>query len=288
MPPTAAYHGLYRNIEISAPPSPAGILGSPAFSRSITVRGPEKRPAETLETEMFEFQYSGDELALFSLAANWKAYWSSQIASFVGDCILDVGAGIGTTARALNFKRYKKWVGIEPDKSLCEIASREKANGTIPSHVEIRHGTTADIPPDEQFDTALYIDVLEHIEDHKEELIRVGRNISAGGNVLIVVPAHNFLYTDFDRKIGHFRRYDKKTMLAAIPENFRVRQMRYLDSVGMAASLANKLLLKSDTPTVGQIRFWDNVMVRASRMADPLFGYTVGKSMICVLNKISG
>ncbi|MHC8604044.1 GtrA family protein [Arenicellales bacterium IMCC58067] len=49
--------------------------------------------------------------------------------------------------------------------------------------------------------------------------------------------------------------------------------------------LANKLILTSDTPTVGQIKFWDRVMVRVSRLADPLLGYSFGKSILIVLRK---
>lgn len=234
---------------------------------------------------MSKFEYSGDELTLFSLATNWKAYWSSEIIPFVGDSVLDVGAGIGTTAKTLNSKKYKKWVGLEPDKKLCEIIDNNRARGLIPTHVEPRHGTLADLSPDEKFDTVLYIDVLEHIKDDKEELVRAERHLVMGGHIIIVVPAHNFLYTDFDKRIGHFRRYDKKLLYSVVPDTVEVKSIRYLDSIGMIASLANKLVLKSDTPTAQQIRFWDSVLVRGSCLVDSLLWYKVGKSMICVLQK---
>lgn len=234
---------------------------------------------------MSEFEYSGTELALFSQAKNWKTYWSEEIAPFVGDCVLDVGAGIGTTARTLGFKAYKKWVGIEPDRNLCEIIRKKRDEGLVPPHVEIRCGTTFDLSRDEVFDTVLYIDVLEHIEDHQGELEQVSKNVSTGGSIIIVVPAHNFLYTDFDKKIGHFRRYDKKIMRSAIPGNLKIQRMRYLDSVGVLASLANKMLLKSDSPSAAQIQFWDGVMVPVSRLLDRLLGYRIGKSLVCILEK---
>jgi hypothetical protein len=55
-----------------------------------------------------------------------------------------------------------------------------------------------------------------------------------------------------------------------------------LDGVGLLASLANRIVLKSGAPTKSQIRFWDTCMVPLSRVVDPLLGYRVGKSIIGV------
>jgi hypothetical protein len=56
----------------------------------------------------------------------------------------------------------------------------------------------------------------------------------------------------------------------------------YLDSVGMMASLANRVLLKSADPTQHQIALWDRYLVRLSRVVDPLSGYRCGKSVLAI------
>jgi hypothetical protein len=56
----------------------------------------------------------------------------------------------------------------------------------------------------------------------------------------------------------------------------------YLDAVGMAASMANRLLLRASMPTQGQILFWDRVLVPASRVIDPLLARSVGKSVVAI------
>jgi hypothetical protein len=61
---------------------------------------------------------------------------------------------------------------------------------------------------------------------------------------------------------------------------------RYLDSVGLLASLANRLLLRSAMPTVGQIRIWDNFMVPWSRFLDPIFLYGIGKTIVVVWRRL--
>ena len=232
------------------------------------------------------FSYSGNELENFSAAVHWKAYWGSEIAPFLGDEVLELGAGLGATARALNHRPYRKWVGLEPDLGMCQQVERMLGQGELPAGYAIRNGTSRDLGADEVFDTILYIDVLEHIEHDREELQRVARHLVDGGHIVIVAPAHNFLYTEFDRKIGHHRRYNKELLRAAVPAPLRIRKMHYLDSVGMLASLANRLVLKSDSPSAGQIRLWDSVMVRASRwVVDALTLHRLGKSIVCILEK---
>lgn len=234
---------------------------------------------------MDDFEYSGSELSLFEYANNWKAYWSKQILPFVGDSVLEVGAGIGATAKTLGAHQYKSWVCLEPDLKLCDEIRKKINTGTLPGFIDIRAITTEKLDPDEKFDTILYIDVLEHIKDDRGELERVSNNLVDGGTVIIVSPAHNFLYSEFDSKIGHYRRYNSKMLRSIIPNGMRVIKMRYLDSVGLFASLANKLILKSANPTRKQILLWDRAMVTASRLIDPLLAYRAGKSIICVLEK---
>jgi 2-polyprenyl-3-methyl-5-hydroxy-6-metoxy-1,4-benzoquinol methylase len=230
------------------------------------------------------FTYSGDELTVFAAAIHWKAYWSAEIAPWLGARILELGAGIGATAKALIRHPHERWLGLEPDAAMCRQVEEEIRRGAMPAPYEIRCGTSQDLPPGELFDTALYIDVLEHIEDDRGELERAARHLTPGGHIVIVAPAHNFLYTEFDRKIGHFRRYDQSMLRACIPPSLKLCKLRYLDSVGTLASLANKLLLKSDTPQLKQIRLWDTLMVPLSRrVLDPLLFYRLGKSLVCVL-----
>ena len=96
--------------------------------------------------------------------------------------------------------------------------SKEVRDGRLPPACEIRCGTTGDLAPDEMFDTALYIDVLEHIEDDTAEVARVCRHLAPGGHLIVLVPAHQALYTPFDAAIGHFRRYTMRQLLAVAAE----------------------------------------------------------------------
>ena len=65
-----------------------------------------------------------------------------------------------------------------------------------------------------------------------------------------------------------------------------VRQV-YLDAAGIAASLANRVLLRRSLPTDQQIRTWDRFLVPVSRWVDPLLGHLVGKSVLTVWRRES-
>jgi len=230
-------------------------------------------------------EYLGSELALFAEATHWRAYWQRQVSGFLGRQVLEVGAGIGSVTRSLCGPDIGRWVALEPDREMAAQLSKEVRDGRLPPACEIRCGTTGDLAPDEMFDTALYIDVLEHIEDDTAEIARVCRHLAPGGHLIVLVPAHQALYTPFDAAIGHFRRYTMRQLLAVAAEGTTSRRARYLDSVGLLASLANRMLLHSATPTRAQILLWDRWMVPLSRVFDPLFGYRCGKTALAVWQK---
>ncbi len=233
---------------------------------------------------MDDFRYQGSELGLFANAVNWKRYWANKIQGHLGVNILEVGAGIGSTLNYIE-KDFNRWVALEPDPDLCKVLTEKKKTGEISGGVEIVQGYSDTFPGNGLFDTLIYIDVLEHIENDRRELETASRLLANGGKVIILSPAHQFLFSPFDKALGHYRRYNRAGMLAAIPDSLECQEMFYLDSVGFFASLANKLFLRSNQPTIGQIAFWDKFLVPISRPVDKILGYHFGKTIICVLIK---
>ena len=62
----------------------------------------------------------------------------------------------------------------------------------------------------------------------------------------------------------------------------------YLDSIGLLASLANRLLLNQSMPTAAQIKTWDSVLVPCSRVLDPFLFGAVGKSVLGIWRNVYG
>jgi SAM-dependent methyltransferase len=226
--------------------------------------------------------YIGEELELFAAAKNWKAYLAAQMSPFFGPRVLEVGAGMGTTAAALCRGAQREWVCLEPDLRLLAEVEKRLAAGELPACCRPRAGTLADFAESELFDTILYVDVLEHIEKDREEAALAYRHLAPGGHLIVLSPAHPFLYTPFDKAIGHYRRYTRKSLAAISPAGSRRVRWRYLDAVGFFASLANRLMLSQSMPTARQLWVWDRLMVPFSRCFDPLFFFSFGKSVLGV------
>jgi hypothetical protein len=234
---------------------------------------------------MSEQAYAGQELELFKSAVNWKAYFHARLAKYVSGDVLEVGAGIGGTTRVLCDGNQSSWVCLEPDPQLAAQIVEASASAPYPVEPEIVVGTLDALKDERLFDTILYIDVLEHIEQDQAELELARERLREGGAIIVLSPAFNFLYSEFDKSVGHFRRYDKPSLKAVIPEGLRAERIFYLDSLGMLASLANRCLLRQGNPGEGQILFWDRYIVRVSRWTDRLVNFMFGRSIVAILRK---
>ena len=230
-------------------------------------------------------RYSGDDLEIFQHAKNWKRYLQRQIAPYLGSRVLEVGAGIGGTTTEFFTNETYLWVCLEPNATLAKRLEDRISDGSLPAACEVRHGSLGELEPDMEFDTVLYIDVLEHIEDDRGEVYLAATKLSADGHLIVLSPAHQWVYSALDTEVGHFRRYSRSTLTALLPEETKPVRVRYLDSVGLLASLANRLVFKAALPTLRQILFWDRFMVPFSRVIDPLLTYRVGKSILAVWKK---
>lgn len=229
--------------------------------------------------------YEGAELPLFIDAINWKHYLFSFISPMTaGRDVLEVGAGIGGTTAIFATGKEKSWLCLEPDRTLSNILY-QKINTFHSDKIQIFNGTLESLGDKNKFDTIIYIDVLEHIANDAEELTKATQLLRKGGNIIIVSPAHQWLYSEFDKSVGHFRRYNKHSLRSLTPDFLKLDKIIYLDSVGLLASLSNLLILKQEIPTAKQIRLWDSVFVRLSRILDPLLGHSIGKSIYCVWHK---
>jgi SAM-dependent methyltransferase len=229
---------------------------------------------------MDEFKYVGSELDLFSAVHNWKSYWSSRIKSFIVGDVLEVGAGIGSNTSYLDQKLSGRWVCLEPDSNLISLIHENLARVRHRKY-EVVCGTLKKVDA-ERFDTIIYIDVLEHIENDVVELETASKLLRAGGRLIVLSPAHKFLFTPFDAAIGHYRRYNTSTLRSLTPLGLDLERIFYLDSVGMALSFANRLILKQSMPTKEQLRFWDQCVIPISRVTDRFLFGSLGKTIVAI------
>lgn len=226
-----------------------------------------------------DFVYQGKELELFSRAVNWKRRVSKKILPFIKGEVAEIGPGPGNFTPYLFNADVRSWTYVEPD------ATYASSLNNLPVTTEIIAGTISDLPDYPRFDTIIYLDVLEHIEDDRREIRLIMNRLKPGGIAIVLCPAFNFLYSPFDKEIGHHRRYTRRMLSHLFGPPWQILDSRYLDSAGFLASLGNRLLLKQKNPGIGQILFWDRVLVRISGVLDLFFSGIFGRSVLVIAKK---
>jgi SAM-dependent methyltransferase len=233
-------------------------------------------------------RYPGDELELFARAANWKAYLASQLSPHLKGDVLEVGAGIGASTAAFCDGSASRWVCLEPDPEFAKQIEARVAAGELPRCCSVVCGSVHDLAEGARFDAVTYIDVLEHILEDADELTRVADLLRPGGVLIVLSPAHPWLFSPFDAAIGHHRRYTKQSLSAVVPRGLECVKLCYLDSAGLLASAGNRALLRRSLPSAGNIAFWDGVLVPLSRWIDPVLGYRAGRSVLGIWRAARG
>jgi hypothetical protein len=233
------------------------------------------------------YTYPGLELDMFAEASNWRRYWASQIIPYISGRVLEVGAGLGINTPVLSCEKVEQWLMLEPDGNMAAQLEAAVDEGALDKRCKVINGTLQSLASGLQFDTIIYIDVLEHIEDDRSEFNLASEFLVDGGHIIVLAPAHEWLFSEFDQAVGHYRRYNAKTLVNAAPETLVPLVSKYLDCIGIFCSIGNRMLLRSSIPQLSQIRFWDHILVRISRVLDPIFFYKLGKTLIVVFRKTS-
>lgn len=253
---------------------------------SITLASLYKQVRKISLEKMGTYKYLGQELALFGKAVHWKSYLYDCIKPYLFGIVLEVGAGIGETTKALTRDVHERWVCLEPDMNYIALLEDKIERGYLPTYCEPLLGKMSDLPQKKHYSTILYLDVMEHIKDDKLEFAEALSRTKRGGYLVILSPAHQNLFSDFDRAVGHYRRYNRRMMKEFRCASAELVRLRYLDSVGLGASLANSMLLRRAMPSENQIFVWDKCMIPLSRVLDPILCHSVGRSILGIWNVV--
>lgn len=148
---------------------------------------------------------------------------ASKIKEHKLDLIWEIGAGNGNVAIPLRTQLINS-ICVEPLENGAQSLAKE---GFIVFADLIENLKL----PAKSIGAFGLFDVLEHIEKPEEMLNHLHGKLQINGKLFITVPAHSWLFSDFDINLGHFRRYSKKSLIKLLNENnYRVESCRYFFS----------------------------------------------------------
>ncbi len=222
--------------------------------------------------------YTGWELHNFDEASLYRKYQFKLIEDKIRGRILEVGPG-----NCIYLKNYLK---VSKDITLVEPTNKY-FNQLKKKSRDINLKKNILGLKKNSFDTILYLDVLEHIQNDEIELKRAYKLLSKGGTLIICVPAFQFLFSLYDKKIGHYRRYSKgdfKTLLKKCKiYNY---EMRYFDFIGSCLIFFSKLISKNNLSNFSlKIKLW-NFLIPLSFLCDLIImRFFFGKSLLVKITK---
>jgi len=124
--------------------------------------------------------------------------------------ILEVGAGVGQNIAVLN--QFGQVDALELDQ--LGLASLRQLK-------QVRHVFEAAIPSNlgRVWDVICACDVIEHIEDDRLAVQWIFDHLKPGGIFFATVPAFQWLFSEHDRALGHFRRYQSESFDKLLPDD---------------------------------------------------------------------
>jgi SAM-dependent methyltransferase len=223
--------------------------------------------------------YNGvDNLEVMQEAVNYNRYLLDTVRRYapVAGKVLDFGAGSGQFAAPLA-ELGMDITALEPDEALQRRLRGQGLRAV---------GSTQELP-DGAFDYIYTLNVLEHIEDDSAALRALHAKLNSRGRLLIYVPAFPVLYTSMDAKVGHVRRYTRRTLTRRVAAaGFRIERVAYADSVGFFATLLFKTLgNKEGSVSVGALKAYDRLIFPISRALDRVTQRWFGKNLLLACTK---
>ena len=225
-------------------------------------------------------QYPEIALERFDKSNLFIKYIIFKIRRFLKDDVLEVGAGCGSFTKAY-MKHFQSITLTDMDNNSFNLLKKNFINE---KKINVINSPTKDI--DKKFNTILYFNVLEHVEEDKLEIKTALEKLNNGGYLIILVPAHQKIYSKLDKAVGHYKRYDIDFFKKNRFENSKIIKLHFLDFLGYLLYYLNKIFFKEETyPSSIKIFIWDKIFTPFTIAVDFLTGYKFVKNILCIYKK---
>lgn len=234
-------------------------------------------------------QVGQETLDVISAADKFNKWMYETIAPSCSGKILEIGSGIG------NISKYFIEAGDEIlltdlrttycDQLKEKYGDKENVIGIeevdlVAEDFENRYAELI-----ATFDTVFALNVVEHIKDDTLALTNAAKLLTPNGKIVILVPAYQALFNQFDVELEHYRRYTKKTIARAFDNAaLDIDRQQYFNAVGILGWFVTGNILRKKQIPGGQMNLY-NTFVPIIKLIDKLILETVGLSVITVGHK---
>ncbi len=130
---------------------------------------------------------------------------------------------------------------------------------------------------EESFDFVSALDVLEHIKNDKLAVSEISRILKKNGIAMITVPHRMKYYTNQDRIIGHYRRYEIEQIIALF-NKFNLRNLKIFGVYG-------RLMVISDIQSMNPKKLEQNLISLRNKYESNIMFRTFWNIIVKILSK---
>ena len=226
--------------------------------------------------------YPGKELEAMGAAANYRRWIVDTFAPYLGKDVAEVGAGIGSVSRLLLEQPIERLAAFEPSANMFPLlAEAVRAD----ARAQAVNGAFDASQAGRNYDSVLYVNVLEHVEHEREQLAAAHAALRPGGHLLVFVPALAWLYSDFDREVGHYRRYSRDALeRVVVHAGFEVVDSHWFDVAGIVPWYVHFTVLGRRMGR-GTVSLYDRLVVPVMRTVERLAPPGIGKNIVLVARR---
>ena len=242
--------------------------------------GPDrtKAPADFTEADI----ELTDTLDALELADNYADWIYALVAPRAGTKVLEIGAGHGDMTERLQHGRTVTATDLSPR---CLALLRERFADR--PNVDVQSADVTSLSLGGEYDSVILVNVLEHIDDDVSALADLRSLLKPGGHLCVFVPTFEGLYSDYDRDVGHRRRYRRSQLAATFDRaGFSVVDVRYINTAGALAWWLFARRLGQVPTRRWSVRLYDRIAVpilrRLERDRSPRFG----QSLLCIGERV--
>ncbi len=226
--------------------------------------------------------YGSQILGRLNRAPRFTQWMADVIRPFVGQRVLEIGAGTGNLTAQL-IPRVSYWA---TDINPLYLMYLENVGRNRPyMRVGFTDAEKADsYPQGQNFDTVICLNVVEHLPDDVGALLNIRSVLDDSGRAIILVPCGPGLYGTLDEVLGHQRRYTQETLKELITRaGFQLENMLEFNRVGVVAWWLNGRVLRRRIFGLWQIKML-NFLTPLFRVVDKILPLPP-LSLIAVIRK---